>query len=681
MKLNYRWLKEYVDVKEPPEEVARKLSLSGSAVEAISGAGDDKVLELEITANRPDCLNVLGLAREVSAVYDRELRFPLPGIPAGCDEEKGPKVECVIKSRDLCPRYTARVITHVKVKRVTEKIKKYILSIGLREVNNIADITNFCLMELGQPLHAFDLDKIRGGKIVIREALKGEKIVTIDGEERTLGPGTLVIADSERPIAIAGVMGGKDTEVTGETTNVLLESAYFDPLSVRRTARALGLSSESSYRFERGVDKGMVKEASDRAAALIAEETGGKICQFYDAGDLPAGTREIKFNAGKAGRILGVPLRKEMAKNIFERLGMAVIEENGEELLVEAPTFREDLQREIDLVEEVARIYGYENIPDEITRYVPQITRKEHPRKVLEKAKETLAALGLKEIMTYSLVNDEAIERFATIARHPIELANPVSEEHRIMAPHLLDGMLRSISWNINRSNRDLGFFEIGKTYSRAGWPGKYVETPTVCIGMTGALRNNWGEGRREAGMFDLKGSLETFLERFGLGVSFERKEIDELIGAATVILRGEKEGEGFIGEVSGKILGRYGVEQPVYVCHLKLDRMIEKSSLVNHYHAISRFPSSTRDVSVLCDRALAAGDVMKVIIKTGEEIVRSAELIDVYQGEQIGAGQKSLTYSIEYGLDTRTLKDEEIEAVHSKVKDELAKKLKVSFR
>ena len=681
MKLSYRWLKEYVDVKETPEEVAQKLSLSGSAVEAISGTGDDTVLELEITSNRPDCLNVVGLAREVSAVYDRTLRIPPSGVPEARDEEKGPKVECLIKSRDLCPRYTARIITHVKVRQASEKIRKHQLPVGLREVNNIVDVTNFCLMELGQPLHAFDLDKIRGGKVIVREALKGEKIITIDGIERALQPGMLVIADSERPIAIAGVMGGKDTEVTGGTRNVLLESAYFDPVSVRRTARAMGLSSDSSYRFERGVDKGMIKEASDRAAKLIAEETGGKICQFYDAGDLPARTAKIKFSIENAGRILGVSLRKERVKNIFGRLGITVVEESGEGLLVETPTFREDLQREIDLVEEVARIYGYENIPDEITKYVPQITRKEHPRRVLEKTRATLAALGLNEIMTYSLVNKEAVARFGTIVKHPVELENPVSEEHKIMAPHLLDGMLRSMSWNINRGNRDLGFFETGKIYSRSGWAGKYTETPAMCIGMTGALRRNWGEGQKEAGVFDLKGTLEMLLKRLGLAASFERKEIEELAGAAEVILRGEKESEGFIGEVSGKILSQYDIEQPVYVCHLKLDRVIDKVSLANHYHAIPRFPSSTRDVSVLCDQTLAAGGVLKIIIKTGEEIIRSVELIDVYQGEQIAAGQKSLTYSIEYGLDTRTLKDEEVEAIHARIKDELAKKLKVSFR
>jgi phenylalanyl-tRNA synthetase beta chain len=675
MKLSYNWIKEYVNIAASDEELAQALTMSGSEVGETEKCGSDTLMELEITTNRPDCLNIVGLAREASAVFDKDLKIPNSDIG---ETGKGPAVECVIKNKQLCPRYTARVITGAKVKESSDKIKRHIESVSLRAVNNVVDVTNFCLMEQGQPLHAFDLDKIEGGKIIIREAAKGEKIETIDGEIRELQPGMLVIADKTRPIAVAGVMGGKDTEVTDTTKNILLESAYFDPVSVRRTARMLGLSSDSSYRFERGVDKGMIKTASDRAAKLIADETGGTVCELYDVGSLPAEGSIIKFNVGKAGRILGVAIDIEKVKNIFNRIGITVQEENGPELTVTTPTFREDLKREIDLVEEVARIYGYHNIPAEVTKLIPQVRRKEHEREVLEKLRSILAARGLNEIMTYSLVNEAAVERFSDISRDTVCLHNPVSEEHKIMTPHLLDGMLRSTSWNINRGNRDLGLFEIGKIYSR-GSKGKYTEIPTLCIGLTGNLRKNWEEGDRKAHFFDIKGMADTVFCGFKLEPVFEETRIKGLESATAIKLAGKE--TGFIAEVGRKIRDEYDIEHPVYVAQIKLDSLIEKTCLANHYHSIPRYPSSSRDVSVLCDQSLDAGSIFKAISESGEELIRDVELVDVYTGEQVASGKKSLTYSIEYGLDTRTLKDEEIEAVHAKVKEHLAKKLNVEFR
>ncbi|MGB2601030.1 MAG: phenylalanine--tRNA ligase subunit beta [Candidatus Omnitrophota bacterium] len=675
MKLSYNWIKEYVDTGASEEELAQGLTMSGSEVGEMEKNGNDTLMELEITTNRPDCLNIVGLAREAAAVFDKELKTPKADVS---EEGKGPAIECVIKSKQLCPRYTARVIAGTRVKAASETIKKHVEAVALRSVNNVVDVTNFCLMEQGQPLHAFDLDKIKGGKIIIREATKGEKIETIDGEMRDLQPGMLVIADKTRPIAVAGIMGGKDTEVTESTKNILLESAYFDPVSVRRTARMLGLSSDSSYRFERGVDKGMIKMASDRATKLIAEETGGKVCELYDIGSLPAEGDTIKFSVEKAGRILGISIETEKAKNIFNRLGITVCEENGPELVVKTPTFREDLTREIDLVEEVARIYGYHNIPAEVTKLIPQVRRKEHEREVLEKLRSILAARGLNEIMTYSLINEAAVKRFSAISKDPVYLNNPVSEEHKIMTPHLLDGMMRSLSWNINRGNKDLGLFEIGKIYSK-GAKGKYIEIHTLCIGLTGNLRKNWEEGDRKVHFFDIKGMADTVFKGFKLDPVFEGTKISGL-ESTTVINLADKE-TGFIAEVSKKILDAYDIEHPVYVAQIKLDSLIEKTNLANHYHSIPRYPSSSRDVSILCDQSLAAGSVFKAISESGEELIRDIELVDVYTGEQVDPGKKSLTYSIKYGLDTRTLKDEEIESVHSKVKEHLVKKFNVTFR
>ena len=678
MKLSYEWLKEYVDLSADAEEVARGLTMSGSEVESMEKAGNDTVMDLEITSNRPDCLSITGLAREASAVFDQDLKMPSFDVQAG---EGGPSVECVIKDKDLCPRYTARIITDVKVKPAGRKITDRLTALGMRPVNNIVDVTNYCLMELGQPLHAFDLDKLEGGKVIIRRAKKGEKITTIDGVERELGTDMLVIADAKKPVAVAGVMGGLDTEVSPSTKNILLESAYFDPLSVRRTARALGLSSDSSYRFERGVDKDGVAAASDRAAALIAGETGGRVLDLYDEGKIEAEKAVIEIDLARTGMILGVELDKEKIKGIFSRLGISLLEDKEDVLKVQAPSFREDLKRDVDLIEEAARIYGYDKIPATVNRFVPGTVRREHSRVAEEKLRETLVALGFNEIMTYSLVNEEAVKRFSKVSPEPVELSNPLSEEQRYLTPNLLDGMLKAISWNTNRSNRDLKLFEIGKLYTPAEGGKGYSEERTLCIGMTGASRRNWKDGSVETSVYEVKGAIEAVLEKLRVKAAFKTARIEGLVSSAGITAGDAAPDAGFMGEVSGRMLDEYGITQPVYVCQVKIEEVLASTVLKPRYHAIPRFPLSTRDVSVLCENSLSAGDILDVINRTGEELIKGAELVDIYEGKNIPAGKKSLTYSIQYGLDTRTLTDDEIEAVHQRVKDALSGKLGVTFR
>ncbi len=679
MKVTYNWLKQYVDIKETPEELAKGLTMAGSEVEGIEDAGGEKVLSFEITSNRPDCLNVIGLAREASAVFDKDLRLPEMCAPEAVDE--GPAVECVIKSKKLCPRYTGRVIKGVSVKPASGPIKDPIIALGMRSVNNVVDVTNFCLMEMGQPMHAFDLDKIKGGKIIVREAVKGEKITTIDGEKRELEKGMLVIADSDRPIAVAGVMGGKDTEVTESTKNILLESAYFDPLSVRRTARKLGLSSDSSYRFERGVDKGMVGPASDRAAMLIAKETGGSICGFVDEGEASPQEPEITFDITRAGEVLGVQLERDQVEKILKRLGLKILGEDGAALTVQVPSFREDLTRSIDLVEEVARIYGYDNIPARVNKLIPQIERKKRARLVLEKIRQLLMSAGLNEIMTYDLISEPAVERFRALSDEPVQLSNYLSEEHRYLTPQLLDGMLKSISWNLNRKNRDLGLFEIGKIYAHGKGKGRYSEIDTLCIALTGALRKNWVEGEREVNIFDLRGVTDLFLRRLHLEPVFEPRQMEGFSASAMMKLWGSDKEIGFGGEISKKILKDYDIDYPVYLGQIKLDEVLESAVLENHYREIPKFPFSSRDVSILCDETVIAGALYDAMAATEEDLVQDIELVDAYRGEKIPNGKVSYTYSIKYGLPTRTLTDEEIESVHDRLKNTLQKNFDISFR
>jgi len=681
MKLSYEWLKEYVDLNVSAEELAKGLTMSGSEVESIHEAGSDKIMGLEITSNRPDCLNMIGLAREASAVFDKDLKMPEFKIAKEVPV-KGVSIECAIKSAALCPKYTARIIQGVNVKPSSEKIRKRIEALGLRPVNNVVDITNYCLMELGQPMHAFDLDKVKGGKIVVREAKDGEKIVTIDGVERKLEKGMLVIADAERVIAIAGVMGGKDTEVSSATKNILLESAYFDPVSVRRTARRLALPSDSSYRFERGVDKGMIRSASDRAAALIVKEAGGEISCFFETGDLRIAERVIDLDVDKVSATLGVAIDREKAKKILARLGMSVLREKGPVVSVAVPSFREDLHSGIDLVEEVARIFGYHMIPATLPPITPAVERKTAARKAKERIAEALVDFGLNEIMTYSLIGDAAAKRFPGLSgEEAVVLANPISEDHKVMTPHLLDGMLKAVSWNLNRKNNDLMLFEIGKLYSKTAGGKGYKEIPALSIGMTGMVRSNWLEGARKAGFYDVKGSLEAVFSALRVTPEFTENGLDGIMPSSGIKIKGESQLIGYAGEVAKKILKDYDIEQEVFVAQIKLDSLLDKAALDIKYRPVPRFPFSTRDVSVLCDEALASDKVLEIISGSGEELVKEVNLLDVYKGKNIPDGKKSLTYSIKYGLDNRTLRDEEIEAAHSKIKDTLVSKLKVSFR
>jgi len=677
MKLSYNWLKDYIDLKGiSAEDVDKALTMSGSEIEAIEEMSNDKVMELEITSNRPDCLSILGLAREVSAVLDKELKTPIFALDQRIEKDETVKMDCIIEDKELCSQYTARVISGVTVKESIPDIKNKIEAIGIRSVNNIVDITNFCLMELGQPMHAFDLDKIKGKKIVVRKARKGEKIVTIDEIERELDPEMLIICDSEKPIAIAGVMGGRETEVTTSTKNILLESAYFDPMSIRRTARKLVLSSDSSYRFERHVDKGMIIPASERATNLIVAVSGGKIGNFCEDEDLSIDPINLSLDCKRVTQILGIDIEEKEIVRILEKLEIRV-EKRADILELSIPSFREDLLREVDIIEEIGRVYGYEKIPAAISKITVQVTRKEKSRQVVEKTRESLAAFGMNEIMTYSLIGGTAVKRFDAISNNIVELTNPLSEEQRFLTPQLLDGMLKSMAHNINRNNRDLKLFEIGTIYSEKAKG--YNEEETLCLAVTGTFSDNWQNGSKQSSFYDLKGLVDGLCAVLEVDVTIEEASNEYCTTCAAVKIDNEE--IGFIGEISKKALKDYDIEQSVFVCQIKLGKIINKANLMVQHKAVPRFPISVRDISVLCEKTLPAGEITSLILGKKEELVRKVEFIDLYVGDKLPSDKKSLTYRIHYGLEERTITDEEIETVHFKIKETLSSKLNISFR
>lgn len=673
MKLSYEWLKELVPVTLSCEEVAEKLTMSGSEVEKIEAVGSEKVMDLEITTNRPDCLSMLGLAREVSALTGVRLAFKDKEISS---EDKF-AYPCEVKEPSLCPRYTARAIKSVNVKSAPEKIVTRLKSLGMRSVNNVVDVTNYCLMETGQPMHAFDMDRIEGGKLIVRLARKKEKIVTIDGVERELDESVLVIADAKRPVAIAGIMGGKDTEVTERTKNVVLESAYFDPNRIRQTARKLALSSDSSYRFERGVDKGAVLRYADIAASLIAEDTGGKICEVTDIAQPLRARPEIEFSAEDLIRYAGTEIPEGEALKILKLLGMDVNEKTPSRAKVTAPTFREDITRQADLIEEVMRIYGYDKIPAEVKKFIPAPSRKDRPRRVKDRIRALLPRLGMTEIVTYSLVSDGEA-RLMGGTGELVRLANPISEERSTLTPDLTAGMLGVIRHNVNRKNPDLALFEIGKSYSKGSKA--YLEKERLSLALTGKYIDNWVDGRKEAGFYHLKGVIEELLQRIAVPCSFitcEHEAFDQIAK-----LEVNKKGEaGFIGKLSARLLEEYGLEQEVVYAELALDKIGPVAELKRRYTPVDRFPSSKRDISVLADEELPGGKVKDVITASGGPLLKASTFVDIYRGEQIPPGKKSLTFSLEYGLSERTLTEEEVEKAHAGVKEAIKRSLSVSFR
>ena len=688
MKITYNWLKEYCDIKISPEQLAHILTMAGSEVKTIDAAGGDHVFEIEITPNRADCLSVIGIAREVAAITGKKLKVKSSVIsrqsPSGrlrsapLSSVKGEKVAIEIKDKKLCPRYSGRVITGAKVADAPAWMRERLKAFDSRPVNNIVDITNFCLFEAGQPMHAFDLDKVRGSKIIVRRAAKGEKMTTIDGIERKLSEDMLIIADEQRPIAIAGVMGGLDTEVSASTKNILLESAYFDPISVRRTSRKLGLRSESSYRFERGVDLEAVVAASDRATVLIGEIAGGVAGPLTDTGRKKAKPINISFDVTGSGKLLGVDISSSKAKAIFKSLGLGATG-SGNSLKVTIPSFRPDLKSQADLDEEVARIYGYEKIPTTIPRMANQARRKDFSGTIREKIREILIAGGLTEVVTHSLISRDSLKKCSPDETGAIEVVNPLSAEQEMMRPTLFPGMLNSILWNLNRRVEDLKLFELGNVYFKEKQ--EFSERSHLAVAMTGEVAENWCQKGRED-FFRLKGIVEILLNRLGVTeVEFVYDRVPYLSAAETAVISIAGERVGFAGRLDSALLDRFDISQEVYAADLDMDAVLKHIKLKKQYEPMPKFPAITRDVSILLARAVPSSAVVSAIKETNVPSLVDIRVFDEYHGKQIPKDKKSLSLSMLYRDNSRTLTDQEAEQSHSKVKELLTTKFSAQLR
>jgi len=648
---------------------------------------DDTILELEITPNRPDCLSMVGVAREVGMITGGKLRKPAVSVSES--PEKAEDVASVeILDPDLCPRYVARIIKGVKIGPSPGWMQQRLQKAGMRPINNIVDITNYVMLELAQPLHAFDFDTLKGRKIIVRRAKNGEHITTLDGVIRELDESMLVIADAERAVALAGVMGGADTEVSDETVDVLLESAYFEPKSIMRTSRNLGLLSESSARFEKGIDPNGSAFAADRAAQLMAEIAGGSVMQgAIDVYPNIIEPKKLPLRMERVNAILGTRLSVEEIISILSRIELSASPVEGTtDMWVIAPTFRPDLEREIDLIEEVARIYGYNNIESTLPESSGKQGGLSLRQKIAESIKNRLVASGLSEIITYSFIDPRDVDKLQVPEGDPfrwfVKLMNPLSEELSVLRTTLLVNLLRVLKYNVNREQYDVQVFEVGHVF----WHEKGKELPEeetmLGIALTGAWQaDQWYEKARGVDFFDLKGAIEAVMDELGVTDWSVRQFAHPALhpGRSAELLIGD-DSIGFFGELHPD--AQAAIDMPrAFVAELNFNKLIDKAKIVKTFAEIAKYPAISLDIAVLVDADVMHDRLLEIIEAEGRPILEQVRLFDLYTGKGIPEGKKSMAYSMVFRAPDRTLTDEEALDARERIVDRLNKELGAEIR
>ncbi|HEV8338168.1 MAG TPA: phenylalanine--tRNA ligase subunit beta [bacterium] len=704
MRVPLDWLRELVAIEVPPEALVQRLPMLGLGSEGIDRVGDEPVLDLETAANRPDLLSILGVAREIAAAWRLEVRPPAISLSEG-PTPASDAADVTIEDPIWCPRYTAHVITGVRVGPSPAWMVRRLEAAGIRSVSNIVDVTNYVMLEQGEPLHAFDLDGLRGRRIEVRRARAGEPLVTLDGVARTLDPEMLVIADAARAVALAGVMGGGDSEISAGTTRVLLEAAAFDGAQVRRTSRRLGLRTESSVRFERGVDPRIVLDAARRAAALIVEVGGGEVLAgVIDRYPAPARAPQIALRLARIPRLLGVEVPADEVEAILRRLGCA-LEPASDGFTVTAPPGRLDLQREEDLIEEVARHYGYDRLPETTPVAATQAGSRAESLESQDAARDVLIRAGLSEAVTLSLISPGVFDRLGLPPedgrRRAVTLLNPLLSDHTHLRTMILPGLLEATRVNLSRRIEDVHLFEIGRTFhlsvsaasSRrsAGTPSPPPEGPagaagiaerrTLGVAMRGRLRHGWNVGAEAAEItfFDLKGVLEALWSE--LRVAPETIAAEPAAhpwlhpGRSARLLLGGQE-IGVLGELHPGAAQRFDLTGRVYAAEIDLDAILPHATLRRRFVPLPRHPAVERDLALFVPTAVPQSQVLHVIAEAGGTLLEAAELFDVYEGAQAPAGRRSLAYALRFRAADRTLTGDEVDgvmaAIHRALETEL---------
>ncbi len=634
---------------------------------------DETIIEFEITSNRPDCFSVIGLAREAAATFKKDFTVKVPVLKELAGDDINDMVSIEVENFSLCPRYTARVITDVKIETSPEWLRQRLRDAGVRPINNIVDITNYVMLEYGQPMHAFDLDNIAGKKIIVRNAVEGEILETLDDQPRKLDPSMLVIADAEKPVAVAGVMGGADSEVSDSTVNILLESANFNNISVRLTAQKLVMRTESSGRFEKGLDINNTLPAVNRACELIEELSAGKVMSgIVDVCGEVSDKESIELRVDKINTFLGTGISRNGMLDIFELLEIKV---DGN--MVTAPSFRPDIQCEADLAEEVARFYGYNNIKATMLAGESSTQgKRSYKQKLRDIIEGVCLSSGMYEIYTYSFTSPGIFDRLGLAADDPLRktvvIRNPLGEDYSIMRTTTLPDMMKVIAHNSNRNVEQGAFYEMSFTYHPIYGNDLPDERTVLTLGM-------YGNGD----FYDLKGMVQEITETLGIkGIEYVPISDNPIYhpGRCAMLMK-EGSSIGIIGQVNPSLLDEFEVPEDTLIGTLDVEKLYELSQIERIYSELPKYPAITRDIAVLVNDDITAGSIISVIKESAGAYLEKVEFFDVYKGKQIGEGKKSLAFSIVYRSLEKTLTEEEISASFDKVVKALAEKTGAKLR
>jgi len=681
MKVLLSWIREFVDVPESAEEIGKLMSVRGLALEGLEPHGDDVVMDFDVTANRPDCLSMIGIAREIATAYGRPMRLTAAGGTKVPPLRAATDLPVTIEDPNLCPRY-AGAVADVTVGPSPQWLQDRLTACGIRSISNVVDITNYVLLELGQPMHAFDLAKLGGGAIAVRRAKPGESLKTLDGKVRALKPDMLVIADASKAQAIGGVMGGADSEVSSSTKRIVFEAAYFKPSSVRATSKALGLKTDASTRFERGMDVTAPARAMARACQLLEQIGAGKASgTIADVYPNPQPATTLTLERESVPGLLGMPVPDANVERILTSLGFGVTQAPGPKSQawgVTAPAWRVDIKRPVDLIEEIGRHHGFEHLPSTFPG-VQQAPASSDPRIVRDRRVRTaLLGMGYSEAITFAFIEAAAAEPFLG-GDQPVALANPLSEKFAVMRPSLLPGLIDAVSHNRRHGRRDVQLFEIGTRFSPRG------ETRGAGFAWTGlATPDHWSGGRRDVDFFDVKGVVEQLAASSLVSLAFADTDVPYLVkGRAASIV------------VNGQHLGVFGLLEPavadrrdlpagdeVYVAEINLDVLTGQAPAdALRATPLPRYPWVVRDVSILVDDALSAGTVRGTIRSAAPGTLLDVREFDRYQGKGIPDGKVSLSFRLTFQSPERTLTDEEVQAGMQHIIDALTRDLQAIQR
>ena len=680
MFISYNWLRELTPTQLSPQELQQRLTMVGLAVDAVELQKDDQVLDVEVPSNRPDCLSHVGIAREVTVFANTPLRLPA-GEPPKTEGLAEQATSVQIAAPEFCRRYAARLVRGVTIGPSPDWLVRKLEAIGQRPINNVADITNYVLHELGQPLHAFDFAKLDGRRIIIRLAQRGEKLKTLDGVERVLQPDMLVIADAEKAVALAGIMGGEESEISSATEDVLIESAYFDPNSVRQTARLLGMDTEASRRFERGADPDNVLRAQQRCVQLICEIAGGVATEnAVDVYPKPFVPRVVSVRPSRVHQLTSLVVDENEIDRILTRLGFGGENNSGKAMSYTVPSWRIDVEQEDDLVEEVARHKGYEGIGSELPP--SNMAGEYHPIEMKQRLlRRALNAFGYDEAINFSFVRAqnqfELIPTFARRDEQAVELENPIIEDASSMRQTLVPGLLDSLRTNLNHGIRDVRLFEIGRIFSgSAGGDLPEERLSLAMIATGGAVQQNVAQATRDLDLFDVKGALESALDWMNIAqVTFKSTTVRHLrTGQAGAIQTANGKQIGTIGRLAQDIASAYKFRQPVYVVELDLSQLLVSAEKAVQYTRLPKYPSVVRDLTLLVGRDVTYAGLVNAVHEQAIDDCREVKLVGTYDGPNIPPGKRSITLRVEYRSDDRTLRDDEVEERHATLTGSLLK-------